>query len=1294
MAYYNVPSGQSLQLEFVLPDGNTGIFPQAHVYNQANVEVAGSPFNLTHSALGRYVNNSVSLPDGRYYAVFIPYTDAGHTTIATKYGRMSDNYDVNGRDAAISSLQSDIAAIKVITDQITFTSGNVNSDAQVVSDKIDYALSSSARTTLVGDIWNAARSSYMALGSFGEALQGVLSVARADNLDNLDVLVSTRLSTIGATVNTNTLLAEHTQTQSDISALSDKVDPVDFADGIWNAARGSYTALGSFGEALQGIITSARAGNLDNLDVLVSTRLSTTDATTNTNTLLTQHTQTQGDIAAVSDKVDPADFANGVWNAARSSYMTVGSFGESLQGVLSPTRAALLDSLVNLDTTITSRATQTSVNNVPGLVWDENLPSHQIADSTGEALEVARAGNNPVDIAQETWKQLTGDNNDPGSFGEAVNRTAANTDDVKAKTDQLNFDGLRIRAVAEVVTDKTDYFLDPSEHNAISDDVWDETLAAHQTAGSTGEALANAATTSDPSATAAAVWEALAINHTTAGSFGLLTQLTKTNTDTIIASLNNGTYGLDALRLEINASEAAIIAEVNNNEVKIDAIIPAIDAQTTTLTDEINENEVKIDNLSTQLTNTEANIIAEVDENEAKLDQVLAGQDELKDSATLVTDAPSSLQRPTAGTKDYKIFAGTYKTTGQVNADAPPTITVRRLDTNTIVQGPAAMANIGTGQYEFVWSISAATDLYAASIEVSATIGGEVLTTWQLTEIMSFQDSLDSIETTVGSIAITTTQNNDLLTHPTYGLEQIKLGEDTIITEIDQNQVLIEGVKIKTDNLPADPASTTDTLATNALVNSKPDLVDIDNSLAFQTTQIKGVSNIDNTQLSTQITSATQDLLPVNDPRLDFLDAAVSSRSTLTAVDVWTYVDRTLTSGGSDFDINDAQLVWEVLTSAVIPTGSYGELIKTNLDATVSSRATAQQVSDELTGVAQEATLNNQTSTLLAQHTQTQSDVADVKSDTDAIKFKTDNLPADPAANSTVVSEGNLTRADIADTDIKVDAIKAKTDNLPVDPATESSVQAIPTNPALSTDPRLANLDIAVSTRSSLDINDFSDFPRNVDLQTTEDNIIAEVDQNEVKIDAVKVDTAAIKAKTDNLPVDPASSTDVTNSTNTIVAAIPDISDTADAVWDAQTSNHAAPGSFGEQSTETKATSDLILTGQADLATSQEVEDASTPQYRNRISTVLDNVASTQKIIAWADLDGQRQTGTANAIVTVKDKDGAVVWTASEATPSADGIFTFENSIAALTPGDNYYVVVEIDVDGSKRISHEPFFTV
>jgi hypothetical protein len=69
---------------------------------------------------------------------------------------------------------------------------------------------------------------------------------------------------------------------------------------------------------------------------------------------------------------------------------------------------------------------------------------------------------------------------------------------------------------------------------------------------------------------------------------------------------------------------------------------------------------------------------------------------------------------------------------------------------------------------------------------------------------------------------------------------------------------------------------------------------------------------------------------------LSRIDANISSRSTLTAADVWGYTTRTLTA----FSTSLAVAVWDVLESAISTANSIGVKVKTNLDATISSRST------------------------------------------------------------------------------------------------------------------------------------------------------------------------------------------------------------------------------------------------------------------------------------------------------------------------------------------------------------------
>lgn len=96
--------------------------------------------------------------------------------------------------------------------------------------------------------------------------------------------------------------------------------------------------------------------------------------------------------------------------------------------------------------------------------------------------------------------------------------------------------------------------------------------------------------------------------------------------------------------------------------------------------------------------------------------------------------------------------------------------------------------------------------------------------------------------------------------------------------------------------------------------------------------------------------------------------------------------------------------------------------------------------------------------------------------------------------------------------------------------------------------------------------------------------------------------------------------------------------------------------------------------------------------YSNEMSTAYDDGAGTQELIAWANKNGQRVSGT-NCTVTVKSSTGTVVWTLTLSSPNADGVFRF-SKVVALTQNEDYYVVIAITVDGAVRTSQRPFMTV
>lgn len=73
------PTSGKIILGVQLWDGNTGKFPQAHVFNPNNSELSGSPVNLTHIARGLYINGSLTFPANDVTAQYVVYDDSLHT---------------------------------------------------------------------------------------------------------------------------------------------------------------------------------------------------------------------------------------------------------------------------------------------------------------------------------------------------------------------------------------------------------------------------------------------------------------------------------------------------------------------------------------------------------------------------------------------------------------------------------------------------------------------------------------------------------------------------------------------------------------------------------------------------------------------------------------------------------------------------------------------------------------------------------------------------------------------------------------------------------------------------------------------------------------------------------------------------------------------------------------------------------------------------------------------------------------------------------------------------------------
>ena len=218
-----------------------------------------------------------------------------------------------------------------------------------------------------------------------------------------------------------------------------------------------------------------------------------------------------------------SETVDAIWDKANVEHLIAGSTGYNLSNGL-PSDDARLD---NLDASISSRATQVSADSIPGDVWDEQLNLHTDAGSAGKALADAESITD-AEVSAAVWdvpvlshvltssmgKKLgdlpTLSQIGAGVWGESSRTLSSGTRDseidaIKAKTDNLPSDPASEANV-----------------NAVAGEVWDSLIANHLNAGSTGEALSDAAdpANNDMAAIAAAVWDKHLSAHQIAGTAG------------------------------------------------------------------------------------------------------------------------------------------------------------------------------------------------------------------------------------------------------------------------------------------------------------------------------------------------------------------------------------------------------------------------------------------------------------------------------------------------------------------------------------------------------------------------------------------------------------------------------------------------------------------------------------------------------------------------------------------------------------------------------------------------------
>lgn len=822
-----------------------------------------------------------------------------------------------------------------------------------------------------------------------------------------------------------------------------------------------------------------------------------------------------------------------------------------------------------------------------------------------------------------------------------------------------------------------------STPEAIAGAVWDTALVDHNNPGSFGEAIGILLTTFTPEGITAAVWDALVVDHRIPNTFGDWLQAIWEYSRSINDEVTHPVWGLDMLYNNIQNSSATIDGHVLQNGAKIDALTPLIVNSKTEVITAVEINTTLLQEMKIQNAEDLSDMLNAIGVTNSKVDAVGALVGTLQNNTTARFVVPERLVKPAAGTKDYQFHLRIYDTAGNPKTpDETPKIRVRRLDTGIDIVLDASMLPDGAkvGAYYYVFTISAGTSDYPALVEAKIVEDAVARYIPSVTEITEFESDLTAIESALAAVDTKVTSTQSQITNPSYGLAALRNGELDIINAISATSVTLGTIKSKTDLIPANIATLSDINDVLMQIAEKPSLADIVGQLNVIKGAIMGPDLRSNTDVY-DVFDLTG-IMKSNDPRLNFLNAPISSRSTLTATDVWNFATRTLTS--SQLDPLSIKAIWDYLCSQANVPGSIGKRIADMLDAQVSTRATDAAVQAALSGVAQEDTLLTTRTDILDSLVDCKNKLANVTAKLLLIKAKTDNLPSDPSSETTLEVAAAQIRDDLAEVIMKTTQIKSHTDALPSDPARQSTVLAIPLDPLRTGDARLVNLDARISTRSTLSLSDLTDVARKPDILASQNNILADNAYQTGLIMDIATTAAHIVDKTNRIPMDPATLSAISAAEDAILDAIAHIAggsgaDPAD-IWSyAHRTLTQDPASFGPDISH--------------LATKSDVAAAAVHQYCNRMTTTFNPGSSLQEVLVWAEKNGERILAAGSCQITVKDSLGTAKWMQSATTPGPDGIFRFINPVV-VAPDANYYAIMSIIVDGALRTTQQAFITV
>lgn len=792
------------------------------------------------------------------------------------------------------------------------------------------------------------------------------------------------------------------------------------------------------------------------------------------------------------------------------------------------------------------------------------------------------------------------------------------------------------------------------------------------------------------------VWdEVLPGQHDLPFTSGLFMQVIRETTlQTNWEIMSDPLNSLAALEQKILDNRLILQNEINDNETKIDALTTQSSLQYLDLQSEILQNRADISVVNGNINISTANIIAEVNQNEAKIDANLAAIQQIQNNTRFVAVVPQKMFRPPTGTKRYQFFIAIYDTTGNPEApDASPTVKIYKSDGSIFLAETTMSQDIPpkVGQYLYNLDLNAGSSEPVLRIEFKVIENGVTRYLSRVSEISEYDTQLQDIENKIDIIDTVVDSNYALLTGGN-GLAVINNKLATIETEVNANETILNQIKLKTDLIISNPATTADVSTIISTIYTRPSITDIQSRLDIQTASIKGPGGYNLTDVMNN-ERGTDNALLANDPRLDFLDIAISSRSDHTVADIWNYATRTLTYYPGITPANIAQ-IWDYLVTNITTPGSIGKYILDMLDVPNSNAVTLSQLMSAIAPLALEATVSTVLSTVVNENNQNQILIQDVLDLLALIKPQTDKIVNDGARHTELVNEINQNEALLNALTLFVQQIKAKTDYLHNDIARQTDLLQIPTNPLLANDGRLSylyylpRLDVAVSTRAE---SFPTDYAKETTLTAAKNEIIGEINVNEAKINNLPSQSFIINqlVRLDTILTDLTEimGTGFLSSEHSLV----------------EIKNGQSPGSPGGiTAADVWAYANRTLTEFPDCATTADLDAATatlldaTEHYRCNMTTTFNGLTGDQVILCWLDRNGETLVSTVNARVVVSNGVD-IIWSGSDLSPDPRGIFKIvqSNICDLINDADlNFVVTITIEHDGIDFVTNQPFYTV